>query len=58
MKNQQPVAVERTSAPDAVRLTAKFLPGREDLHQSSARQAGPILKSQESRVNHGPGISN
>ena len=44
MKNQQPVAVERTSAPDAVRLTAKFLPGREDLHQSSARQAGPNFK--------------
>ena len=31
MKNQQPVAVERTSAP-MVRLTAKVLPGREDLH--------------------------
>jgi len=32
MQNQQPVAVEPTSAAK-VRLTAKVLPGREDLHQ-------------------------
>ena len=31
MKNQQPVAVERTSAPNVVRLTAKVQPGRLDL---------------------------
>ena len=43
MKNQQPVAGKRTSTP-MVRLAAKVLPGREDLHQSLVRQFEPNVR--------------